>query len=31
MVDDVVMPLNPLIMFVEEEELKKTFFDVNVS
>jgi hypothetical protein len=29
--DDVIMPLNPLIVLVEEEELEKTSFDANVS
>jgi hypothetical protein len=31
MADDVVMPSNPLIVSVEEEELHETSFDVNVS
>jgi len=31
MVDDVVTPLNPPIAPIEEEELKKTSLDVNVS
>ncbi len=31
MADDVVMPLNPLIMLVEKGELEEASFDVNVS
>jgi hypothetical protein len=31
MVDDVAMPLNPLIAPVEQEELEEAPFDVNVS
>jgi len=31
MVDDVVMPSNPLVSLVEKEELEKAPFDVNVS
>jgi hypothetical protein len=31
MVDDVIMPLNPSVAPIEEEELEKTPFDVNVS
>jgi hypothetical protein len=31
MVDDVIMPSNPLIALVEGEELKETSLDVNVS
>jgi hypothetical protein len=31
MVDDVVTPLNPLVVLVEEEEIEETSFDVNVS
>jgi hypothetical protein len=31
MVDDVATPLNPLIALVEQEELEKAPFDVNVS
>jgi hypothetical protein len=31
MLDDVVIPSNPLVVLVEEEELKKTSLDVNVS
>jgi len=31
MADDVVMPLNPLVTPVEQEELEETLFDVNVS
>jgi hypothetical protein len=31
MVDDVVTPLNPPIVPIEEEELEKTPLDVNVS
>ncbi len=31
MVDDVVTPLNLVVAPVEEEELEKTSFDVNVS
>jgi hypothetical protein len=31
MVDDVVMPSNPLVALVEEEEFHKTSFDANVS
>jgi hypothetical protein len=29
--DDVVTPSNPPVALVEEEELKETLFDVNVS
>jgi hypothetical protein len=31
MVDDVVMPLNPLVALVEKEKLEEASFDVNVS
>ncbi len=31
MMDDVVTPLNPPVAPIEEEELEKTSFDVNVS
>jgi hypothetical protein len=31
MVDDVVMPSNPLVMLVEEKKLEKTLINVNVS
>ncbi len=31
MADDVVMPSNPPVMLIEEEELEETLFDVNVS
>jgi hypothetical protein len=31
MADDVAMPLNPLVALVEQEELNKALFDVNVS
>jgi hypothetical protein len=31
MANDVVTPSNPLIMPIEEEELEKTSFDMNVS
>jgi len=31
MVNDVAMPLNPLIVPVEEEEFKETLLDVNLS
>ncbi len=30
MVDDVVMPLNPLVALVEKEKLEEASFDVNV-
>jgi hypothetical protein len=31
MANDVVMPLNPLVALVQEEELEETPLDVNVS
>ncbi len=31
MVNDVAMPLNPLIVPVEEKEFKETLLDVNLS
>jgi len=31
MADDVVMPLNPSVKLVEEEELEEASLDVNVS
>jgi hypothetical protein len=31
MVNDVAMPLNPLIVPVEKEEFKETLLDVNLS
>jgi hypothetical protein len=31
MVDDVVMPLNPLVALVEQEELEEAPLDMNVS
>jgi hypothetical protein len=31
MLDDVAMPLNPLIAPIEEEELEKSLLEVNVS
>jgi hypothetical protein len=31
MANDVVMPSNPPVTFVEEEELEKILFDLNVS
>jgi hypothetical protein len=31
MANDVVMPLNPLVALVEEEELEETSLDVNIS
>jgi hypothetical protein len=31
MADDVVTPLNPLVVPVKEEKLEETLFDVNVS
>jgi hypothetical protein len=31
MANDVVTPLNPLVVPIEEEELEKTMFNVNIS